>query len=434
MKTHRHRLRLAIGLLAYLVIGFTVIVSTLHRDPTNSLESQASMALYEGDAAMGGLEFAEAEKKYQSAVDLVRASVGTRNAGGRASYAEGFEGWGDALKAQGRYPEAVKRYARAIEIYEKAYGAQSTVLIDPLYSLGSIHREMGRDSLANLCSVRVDSIAAHHVRIAETEVARLREVQDGDGRVLAERLMALGDLYAVQGALDRAEVAYLEAYELRTRAFGPKYYETVSAQYNRGMAAAFMGKNAVATRTLESALTLREGSFGKGHYYLVEQMSLLGELALEQGKYATADSLYSRALASLEERIGPDHNYSLKTMANVAECKAALGRFAEAKAMRERVRDVHRRLHDYISYPVGIDLLEIAEIEERAGSPSVARATCREALRVLEQAVGPRHPAALEARYYLSELDRSVEEALDPEAPAAMKDVPRKNRDERSIG
>jgi hypothetical protein len=102
--------------------------------------------------------------------------------------------------------------------------------------------------------------------------------------------------------------------------------------------------------------------------------------------------------------------------------------------MRERVRDVHRRLHDYISYPVGIDLLEIAEIEERAGSPSVARATCREALRVLEQAVGPGHPAAAEARYYLSELDRSVEEALDPEAPAAMKDVPRKNRDERSIG
>lgn len=434
MKPHRHRLRLAIGLLAYLVIGFTVIVSTLHRDPTEGLEHRASMALYEGDAAMGGLEFAKAERKFRSAVDLVRASVGTRNAEGRASYAEGFEGWADALKAQGRYPEAVKRYARAIGIYEKAYGPQSTVLIDPLYSLGSIHREMGRDSIANHCSVRVDSIAAHHVRITEKEVARLREAQGGDGRVLAERLMTLGDLYAVQGALGSAEVAYLEAYELRNRAFGPKYYETVSAQYNRGMAAAFMGKNAVATRTLESALTLREGSFGKGTFYLAEQMSLLGELALDQGKYATADSMYGMALASLEARIGRDQNYSLKTMAKVAECKAALGRFAEAKAIRERVRDVHRRLHDYISYPVGIDLLEIAEIEERAGSPSVARATCREALRVLVQAVGRNHPAALEARYYLSELDRSVEEAGDPEAPAAMKAAPRANSQERAIG
>jgi hypothetical protein len=118
----------------------------------------------------------------------------------------------------------------------------------------------------------------------------------------------------------------------------------------------------------------------------------------------------------------------------VAECKAALGRFGEAKALRERVRDVHRRLHDYVSYPVGIDLLEIAEIEERAGSPSVARATCREALRVLEQAVGPRHPAAAEARYYLSELDRSVEEAADPGAPEALKVRPRTKSEESSIG
>jgi len=189
--------------------------------------------------------------------------------------------------------------------------------------------------------------------------------------------------------------------------------DTAEAQYYRGMAAALMGENRVATGALDSSLalgsslTLDQGAFGKDTHYLAEEMSMLGAVALEQGKYAEADTLYGRALAALEARIGRDQYYSLETMGKVAECAAELGRFADARAMLERVHVMQRRAHGDVSYPAGIALLQIAELEERAGSVGRARVTCRKALAVLEKAVGPRHPAVAEARYYLSELIRT---------------------------
>ena len=422
MSSRRLRIPVALGILAYLVLGTTIVVSSLYREKTDDLEHHALTALFEGDRAMVGLEFARAEKKYRLATDLFRASAGTREAESHASYAEAFDGWGDALKAQGRYRDAVKRYARAVEVYERADGPLAVALLGPLYNLEQIHRAMGRDSLANYCAVRVDSIASYHVRVVEAEVARLREVGGGGGagaagaggagdgdsaqaELLADRLMGLGNLYIAQGMNNRAEIAFLEAYEIRARLYGPRYLDTADAQYYRGMAAALMGKNGVATTTLDSSLALHQGSFGKDTHYLAEEMSMLGEVAFDQGKYAEADSLYGRVLAALERTIGRDQYYSLETMGKVAECAAELGRFAEARAMLERVHFIQRRAHGDVSYPAGIALLEIAELEERAGSVPRARATCVKALAVLEKAVGPRHPSVAEARYYLSELD-----------------------------
>src|SRR5512146_2388721 len=102
------RVRLALALATYLVLGFTVIFAALHRSAGNTIESQAAMAQYQADTDMGGLEFARAEKEYRRAVDLVRGSVGSREAERDSRYGEAFEGWGDALKAQGFYTEAVK--------------------------------------------------------------------------------------------------------------------------------------------------------------------------------------------------------------------------------------------------------------------------------------------------------------------------------------
>jgi DNA-binding transcriptional ArsR family regulator len=185
----------------------------------------------------------------------------------------------------------------------------------------------------------------------------------------------------------------------------------MNAQESRGTVAALMGKNAVAKATLDSSLALHAGSFAWSSHVLVPEMSMVAVLALELSRYDEADSMFAHALAVLEAKIGRDQYWSLPTMGRVADTRALMGRLGEAKGIWTRIYEVHRRHHGDASYPAGTDLLKIAEFEERSGELAQARATCGKALRVLTQAVGPRHPSVIEARYYLRELQRSAEEA-----------------------
>ena len=85
---------------------------------------------------------------------------------------------------------------------------------------------------------------------------------------------------------------------------------------------------------------------------------------------------------------------------------------------------IHTRALGAESYAVGVDLLKLAEIDDRAGHSGRARANCSAAARTLEAAVGPRHPMTVEARIYLSELWADVErpEGTDAQAPRTIVD------------
>jgi tetratricopeptide (TPR) repeat protein len=403
--------RLLLGLFAYLLFAFNVVAFTLDREPTDSLEINALREQARGDLALRGLRFAAAAQHYRVAADLIRANgaTSTRDPDTQAWYGEALEGWGDALKAQGRYRAAVRSYTRAVAMYEKAYGRYGEALIGPLYELRQIHEEMGRDSLAVYCEARIDTIAMYHARVLQRGVDSMRVAERKSEPLFAEMLMDLGDLYVAQGATEMAEVAFLEAYETRARVFGPRYLDTAHAQSRVGLVASYAGKSFLAKTTLDSSLTVQEDSFGKDDPHLVEEMRALADLAMDEGRFADADSLYCRTLAGLERVIGRDQNYALETMKNVAECRAELRRFAEARVMMGRVVAIHSRLHGAVSYPVGIDLLEMAELEWRAGNVVAARERCRKALSVLERAVGWKHSAALEARFYWNELQRTPE-------------------------
>jgi tetratricopeptide (TPR) repeat protein len=401
--------RLLLGLLAYLLFAFNVVAFTLHRESNDSLEDHALRAQYEGQLALNGLEFARAERHYRLAADLIRANGANRDDNSQAWYGEALEGWGDALKAQGRYRPAVRSYTRALQMYEKAYGRYGEALIGPLYELRQIHEEMGRDSLAVYCEARIDTIALYHARVLQRGVDSMRVAERKSEPLFAEMLMDLGDLYVAQGATEMAEVAFLEAYETRARVYGPNYLETAHAQSRVGMVASYAGKSFLAKTTLDSSLTVQEDSFGKDDPHLAEELRALADVAMDEGRFADADSLYCRTLAGLERVIGRDQNYALETMKNVAECRAELRRFAEARVMMGRVVAIHSRLHGAVSFPVGIDLLEMAELEWRAGNVVAARERCRKALAVLERAVGWKHSAALEARFYWNELQRTPE-------------------------
>ena len=399
--------RIALGFLTYLLFAFNVVALTLYQESDDSLEEQALEEHASGRLAMAGLEFARAERHYRLAAELIRANGSDRDSDSQAWYAEALEGWGDALKAQGRYRAAVLRYTRSVEMYEKAQGRYGEALIGPLYDLMRIHQEMGQDSLAVSCGARIGAIALHNAQILQYQVDEMRAAERKSEPLFAEMLMDLGDLYVAQGEAERAQAAFLEAYETRARVFGSRYLDTAHAQSRVGMVAAYSGMSFIAKTALDSSLALEERSFGKDHPYLAQQMSALAEVAMDEGRFAVADSLYCRTLAGLEREIGRDQNYSLETMKNVADCWTELGRFAEAKAMMKRVLGVHSRLHGKKSFPVGLDLLEIAELEERAGNVGAARERCREALGILEKAVGWRHTSTVEARFYLNELERT---------------------------
>ncbi len=419
------RARIALAAAAYLVFVATVVASMQHRDEVDSREQQAEMAQYYGNSASCDFDFKTAEHHFRASIDLIRACGGDRDESTLSWYAEAHEDLADALEAQGRLDEAEATYLRALGFYKRAYRRESDVFVGPLSSLAGIYSASGRDSAAQACNARIAAIRAGHVATAESEFANFRAVQRKTAKQhpinpleTADRLMSLGRLHAERGRSDRAEVEFAEAYGLRLSALGPLDHRTVAAREHLGQARAILGKFAQARADLESALANNQRAFGRDGTGFLYELTLLGNIGMRCADYAAADSCYRRVLENTERRVGREHWYLVPALEKLAACRTEMGQFAVARGLRERIRRIHTKALGAESYAVGVDLLKLAEIDDRARASGWARAHCSAAVRTLTMTVGPRHPTTVEARIYLSELwedaARPVDDARAP--------------------
>lgn len=412
--------RVTLAVVVYSVFAFTVIASTLHRDEEDSREQQAGMAQYDGNSASHNFDFKTAEHHFRASIDLIRACGGDRDEGALSWYAEAHEDLADALEAQGRLKEAEATYLRALGFYKRASDRESEVFVGPLSSLAGIYSASGRDSAAHACNARIDTIGAGRVANAESEFANFRAVQRKTAKLhpinpleTANRLMSLGRLHAERGRSDRAEIEFAEAYDLRLSALGPLDHRTVSAREHLGQARAILGKFAQARADLESALANNQRAFGRDGTGFLYELTLLGNIGMRCADYVAADSCYRRVLENTQRRVGPEHWYLIPALEKLAACRTEMGQFAVARGLRERIRRIHTKALGAESYAVGVDLLKLAEIDDRARASGWARAHCSAAVRTLTVTVGPRHPTTVEARIYLDELWEDAAHPVD---------------------
>lgn len=413
------RVRVTLAAIAYLAFAVTIISSTLHRDATDTREQQAESAQYYGKSAMYQLDFKTAESHFRTSIDLISGCDGDRD--GSTWSADAHADLADAIAAQGRLHDAEVAYRKALRLYERADGAQTEYYVGALAALADLHTAAGRDSASRACTARIAEIRARRVATAESEFTNFRaEVKrritarrEVNTLELANRLIALGRLHYEQGDSERAEVEFVEAYELRLAALGPFNHRTVAARDNLGQARAANGKFAQARVDLLAALANYERAHGRDGTFFLEELTTLGNIGMKFSDYAAADSCYFRVFENLEKRVGQDHWYLVPALEKLAACRLEMGQFAVARGLRERIRRIHTKALGAESYAVGVDLLELAEIEDRAGRSGWARARCSAALRTLTAAVGLRHPTAVEARIYLSELWEDAARPVD---------------------
>src|SRR5271170_5204220 len=180
---------------------------------------------------------------------------------------------------------------------------------------------------------------------------------------------------AIEAALkadrwDDAVAKALELFALRTRAQGPKHFETVSAEWRlktlrrvapmskedqlayqsaktmnaEGEALTGKGKHAQALPLHEKVLEIRRRVLGDEFPETSESYNNLGYILFLQGKYVQSLPLYEKALAIRRRLLTDDHTDTAESYNNVAAILNADGKYAQAQPLFEKQLGIYRRL------------------------------------------------------------------------------------------
>ncbi len=172
---------------------------------------------------------------------------------------------------------------------------------------------------------------------------------------------------------DRWDEAIARAEELlavRSRAQGPKHFETVDAEWRlvtlrrvapmphdervayqssntmnqRAVTLWAQGKFAAAQPLFEKALEIRRRLLTDNHPETAASYNNLASNLNAQGKYAQAQPLHEKALEICRRLLTDDHPQTANTYNSVAGNLNAQGKYAEAQPLLEKALDIRRRL------------------------------------------------------------------------------------------
>lgn len=405
--------RIALGLgvagaIATVILLFPVLDSRADEDASWAYGEN----LRAGRAAYDSLNYVEAERHYREALSPDVTWYAPWRTPKYRDDATALLWLGDAIAAQGRYEEAEAIFKRALSVQQAARGRRAEILALALSRLGAVYEATGRDSLALICEARRDSLDGEMETILKAEVERERALARPDARLLAVKLMQLGNHYYSVGRPDLAGPLFAEACDIRVRAFGPTNGYTMEALAGLGFAWAGLHEPVRATGILREVLAWQETEYGTRSVRLLPCLEELAASAFESGRYVEADSLLGRMLAIQEHAVGRDQFVSVPTLQRLARCRTELGNFAAAREAQARVIGIDQRVFGSNSRQVGSDYLRLSIIEDRAGKRSRAVETCQQALYILTLSAGGQDPLTRECQAAYDEL-------LKPPGPRA---------------
>ncbi len=162
---------------------------------------------------------------------------------------------------------------------------------------------------------------------AQPTAPGLHKLTGEDGK----RAKQLDELIAEAMKADRWDEAIARAEELlalRTRAQGPKHFETVTAEWR------LKALRRVAPMPHQDRVA----------YQSSRTMNEQAETHLAQGKYAQAQPLFQKALGIRRRLLTDDHPDTATSYNNLAENLAYQGNYAQAQPLLEKALEIRRRL------------------------------------------------------------------------------------------
>jgi tetratricopeptide (TPR) repeat protein len=205
----------------------------------------------------------------------------------------------------------------------------------------------------------------------------------------------LGNLYAAQGKLDKAEEMYQRALRGKEKALGCDHTSTLETVNNLGVLYADQGKLDEAEEMYQRALQGREKALGRDHTSTLETVNNLGVLYAKQGKLDKAEEMYQRALQGGEKTLRRDHTSTLHTVNNLGILYKDQGKLDKAEHMYQRAMQGYEKAlrpdHTFTLSTVH----NLGLLYRDQGKLDKAEEMYQRALQGREKALGPDHTSTL---------------------------------------
>jgi len=277
---------------------------------------------------------AETESLFRKALTIQLRTLGEEH----PETATCYNGVAYNLGQQGRHDEAERLYRKALATRIKALG------------------EYHRDTLQVY-----NNLASNHSK-------QLTDANEKGAKQLNEQIDKATKADRWNDAIDRAQ----ELLALRTRAQGPKHFETVDAEWRlktlrrvapmpekdrvayqsadtmseQATTLKDQGKYAQAQPLLEKALEIRRRLLTDDHPDTAKSYNNVAYILNAQGKYGQAQPLYEKALEIRRRLLTDDHPLTARTYDNLALNLNDRGKYAQAQPLNEKALEISRRLFD----------------------------------------------------------------------------------------
>ncbi len=274
--------------------------------------------------------------------------------------AETLEAYGQLLKNQRAYREAIGAHRRALEIREAILGPEHPRVGQTLRNLGTVVRyadgvEQGLPYMERAVSILEKALGPNHPSLADAlsivglalrELERFDEAERAFERSLEIRQAALGDEHPLvaeslnslalnaksTGRFDRSRELYERTIAVQEAALGRDHGDLAPSL--TGYAELLhrdLGDAESARPVFERVVELRIKNLGAEHSFVALALHNLTRLLVEEEEYAEALPLLERALAICRDTHRPGHWITLNVLFWLTESLTHLERYEEAE-------------------------------------------------------------------------------------------------------
>jgi len=205
-----------------------------------------------------------------------------------------------------------------------------------------------------------------------------------------ERYLHEGARLQKEGRYAEAATAYSAALDEAEQQLGPEHITIAEILVNIGTLRALQRQDAKARAAFERSLEIREKALGADHLQVGFTLLTIAMLTHKQGQYAAAEAMYRRALPILENKLGPEHERTALLKASLGKLYLSQRRNTEAELWLEKAIPVLEKAGESEQSRLVVALNDLAEAYQRDGRYEKAEPLYARVLSAVEQ-----RPAAM---------------------------------------
>jgi len=326
-------------------------------------ESLGNLAVLYNDQG----RYNESTAMHHKQLKLLEDALGPQH----ADVANALNNFGETLRGQAKYEEAMRYYARARAIFERNNDSRAGTVVS--------NAGLARDAQGKLAEA--EQLTREALAIAEKAQPR------NDFRV-AVSMNNLAAMLASQNRIDEAIAWQQQSLAIQSRLFGKTHSSVASGLHNLGSMYADLDRLSDAESAFRQSLETKLRVYGADHEQVAVTSRQLANVVKEFGRLDEAAELIERACEIEQEQLGEDHPRLAISLNDLALVYSDQGEPEEAvKALLRSLAIAHKHFGD--EHPeVARTLGNLGSMYSELDEPEKARQYGLEALKLNEAISG----------------------------------------------